>query len=68
MDHIINVATVGRRMKQKPKGQRLHHLFIGVPEQLTKQEKDEVVEIIKRETKKTLDFITSIPVRRKESA
>ena len=60
MEHIINVSAVGDKMKQRPKGQRLYHFFLGVPSQLTKKEVSEIKKILKKEHQKTIQFIDSV--------
>ena len=60
MDHIISIRAVQKKMKHKPKGQRLYHYFLGVPNQLSEAEAAEVKKIIESENNKTIKFLDKV--------
>lgn len=60
MDHVINVKAVQKRLKDKPATHRLYHFFMGVPDQLTKDEVAEIKKVLNREHKKLISFIDKV--------
>ncbi len=57
MDHVINVTAVKKKLTKVPIGQRLHHFFIGVPKQLSKEELSDLKKTLNKEHKKMISYI-----------
>jgi hypothetical protein len=54
---MLNVQAVKGKLPFTTRGQRLHHFFLGVPEQLTEKEKTELRKVLDREHTRLIKFI-----------
>ena len=62
MDHIINVSAVRDKMNPKPKMYRMYNFFIGMDEQLSKDDIKSIISIIDVQHKK---LVTDLKERMK---
>ena len=60
MDTLFNIAGIRILMDDVPKGQRIHNCFNGAKNQLSNEQIDNIVEIIKNHTSDISSFLISL--------
>lgn len=69
MDHIFKATSINVKLgDRKIKSHRLYNFFMGVPGQLTRQERDQIIKVIQSESRKTIAFLKKVPVSDKKIA
>lgn len=66
MEHILNLASVEKKMKDKPKGQRLYHFFWGTSSVLTYEQIKEIKKIATAEHRKMDRYLNAALQRKKK--
>lgn len=57
MEHILNVRAIVKKMKVKPKSQRIYHFFWGTTDLLDIEQMKDMKKIIEKEHTQLMSFI-----------
>lgn len=57
MDHLLNLRAIFKRMKDKPKSQRLYNFFWGASKHLEPEQIKDIKKILLADHKKVISFL-----------
>lgn len=69
MEHILNLRSIVRKMKEKPKSQRMYYFFWGTPNQLSVDQMKDIKSIVEKEHRQMVLFLDkAISAKKKQKA